>query len=673
MMSNNHKWKIAQLALTSRLLLLLAMSLSCFILPDFHPGDDVLQFDLRLTPTIIPPSITTITQERYEGGNTGHCFCLQGHACDSNWESRRPIASYLCDDDESIHHQRNISTRYIWMDRVYAFILPPVTKWDGARFLTLAVNPWARIPQLLNNDTRTDENGRQTIEQVCELNDTSCQIFINEDRNKIFDPSEQSHAFLPLLPVVIRYTANFLIDIIPPNFLPLSYEGTVTLSAILINMVAFVIAAISLYDLTIYLLLDDRLMNIARSSDIDNDGSESLESDIMMASQENHLAHTTSQLFCINPAGVFFIATYSESLFAMLTFTGHAIYAKGQYCNDYLKIVGIDEKKHRMSLPKGTVRAYWWWANFYWLPSTLLWIMASFTRSNGSFSSIWILIVGTAKCISYIRVSTGEHTTKAAVKIISMLLFHGALASLVAIPVLFHDWRGYNFHCISMKPQQSIPEWCEHDGRQFSLYAHVQRKHWNVGLFRYYELKQIPNFLLALPLLTLSIAAVVMWILHSWNRHITSENDVRGSIRGFRLVAHNIRALLQWAYLALDASTNESSDRPSSRSTVLLLGPQFLSHYAILAGFALVGAFVAHVQISTRLICSSCPALYWFLSCLLVHGVVNDEKMASRVKSRDDVGRLLSCASLVALLLYSYFVLYNILGVVLHVNFLPWT
>lgn len=446
-----------------------------------------------------------------------------------------------------------------------------------------------------------------------------------------------------------------------------------TLSAIIINMVAFVIAAISLYDLTIYLLLDDRLINIVRRSDIDNDGSELLENDIMMASQEQNLAHTTAQLFCINPAGVFFIATYSESLFAMLTFTGYAIYAKGQYCNDYLKMVGTDEQKHKMSLPKGTVRAYWWWANFYWLPSTLLWMMASFTRSNGSFSSIWILIVGTAKCISCVRASTGKHTTKAAVRIISMLLFHGALASFVAIPVLFHDWRGYNFHCISTKPKQSIPEWCEHYGRQFSLYAHVQRKHWNVGLFRYYELKQIPNFLLALPLLTLSFAAVVVWILHSWNCHITSENDVRGSIGGVRLITHNIRTLLQWAYLALDASTNESSDRLSSRSTMLLLGPQFLSHYAILAGFALVGAFVAHVQISTRLICSSCPALYWFLSCLLVHGVVNDEIMASRVKSRDDVGRLLSCASLVALLLYPYFVLYNVLGVVLHVNFLPWT
>ena len=630
----------------------------------------MLQFDLRLTQTIIPSSITTITKETNEGANNGHCFCLQGHACDSNWKSRRPIESYLCDDDESIHHQRNISTRYIWIDRFYAFILPPVTKWDSARYLTLAVDPWARFPHQTNHcETRKDDDNRQSIERVCDLNDTSCQIFLNEDRNKIFDPSEQSHAFLPLLPLIVRYVANFLIDIIPPNFLPLSYEGTVTLSAIIINMVAFVIAAISLYDLTIYLLLDNRLINMVRRSDIYNDGPESN----MMASEEQHLAQTTAQLFCINPAGVFFVASYSESLFAMLTFTGHAIYAKGQYCNNYLKIVGTDEQKHSKSMPKGTVRAYWWWANFYWLPLTLLWMLASFTRSNGSFSSIWILIVGTAKCISCIRASTGNITTKAAVRVISMLLFHGALASFVAMPVLFHDWRGYNFHCISTKPQQSIPIWCEHYGRQFSLYAHVQRKHWNVGLFRYFELKQAPNFLLALPLLTLSFAAVVVWILHSWNRHITLENDVRGFNGGVRCVAHNIRALLQWAYLALDASTNESSDRLSYRSTMLLLGPQLLSHYAILAGFALVGTFVAHVQISTRLICSSCPALYWFLSCLIANGVVNDE-MASRVKRKDDVvGQLFPCPSLVVRLLHPYLILYNILGIVLHVNFLPWT
>lgn len=35
-------------------------------------------------------------------------------------------------------------------------------------------------------------------------------------------------------------------------------------------------------------------------------------------------------------------------------------------------------------------------------------------------------------------------------------------------------------------------------------YSFIQRSHWDVGFLRYYELKQIPNFILALPILSLS-------------------------------------------------------------------------------------------------------------------------------------------------------------------------
>jgi phosphatidylinositol glycan class V len=293
-----------------------------------------------------------------------------------------------------------------------------------------------------------------------------------------------------------------------------------------------------------------------------------------------------------------------------------------------------------------------------------------------------LVIFGVAKCVSCVRASTGRHhISKAAVKVISSLLFYGGLASLVALPLIFHDRRGYNFHCLLSKPQPQsliaswnppIPEWCEHNaagtGRRFSLYAHVQRKYWNVGLFRYYELKQIPNFLLAAPLLILSFTAAVVWIAHSWN-HImpsASKSD-RGSNAGINRLFARSRAFLRWVYLAIDASTNKSSDGQSQSTILLLIGPTFLSYYAILAGFALVGTFIAHVQISTRLICSSCPAIYWFWTCLLVKdGRVKDN-------SGDGVISLFPFDSHIARLLFPYFVLFNILGVVLHVNFLPWT
>jgi phosphatidylinositol glycan class V len=270
----------------------------------------------------------------------------------------------------------------------------------------------------------------------------------------------------------------------------------------------------------------------------------------------------------------------------------------------------------------------------------------------------------------------------AAVGCLSSLLFHGTLAYLVAYPALYHDREGYDLHCrreegpmssLAARSARPVPEWCERgaSGRRFSLYAHVQRKYWNVGLFRYYEVRQIPNFILALPVLALSFAAVATWIARSWDRHGANRNA--GAETGVRGVA---AGALRWAFLALDASSGHdsagggippSAPSPSSRTRTLLLGPELLPDYAALAGFALVGAFVAHVQVSTRLIFSSCPAIYWFLSGVLVRPTVNDHKGdAGRGSFRQRVTQA-------PWLIYSYFALYNILGVIMHVNWLPWT
>lgn len=618
------RWRIAQVAFASRVVLLLAMSLSCSLLPDFYPGDDVLQFDLRLA---IPTSTS------FEDGR-GQCYCLQGYSCDTEWISRRRISGSLaCAGATSIqqdinNHDNKNSMRYMWLDRLYAFILPPVTKWDAARFLTLSVDPWARYPliQTLKEDIIAGED-----QQTCNNNkDTSCEVpstnHNQDDDGRYFASSEQAHAFLPFLPIAIRYTANFLMDSVPSSILPSTYEATAALSAIIINMFAFVIASISLYDLTLFILKKDALemkYNATKSSP-----KEIIEKHD--ASSIHTLATTAAQLFCFNPAGVFFTTAYSESIFAMLTFGGHAIVTRGQYYQCYMQ-------KTRL-----TGASCWLWANLYWIPSTILWMLASFSRSNGTFSSIWWLLIGIAKCCSYIQASKGKGNTIIVCKVVSLLLVHVALASLVAMPVLYHDWQGYIYHCTSSQLTNSstiTPAWCDKYER-FSLYAHVQRKHWNVGFLKYYEMKQIPNFILALPVLVLSFTAAALWIRHSWNRYIN--NGVTC-----------LKDALLWAFLALGASSSDLKSTGDGKVSLQLLGPKFLSYYAILAGFAIVGAFLAHVQISTRLICSSCPAFYWFVSSLMIDDGSRDKR--------------------VGMLLYFYFALYNIIGVIMHVNWLPWT
>ena len=80
-----------------------------------------------------------------------------------------------------------------------------------------------------------------------------------------------------------------------------------------------------------------------------------------------------------------------------------------------------------------------------------------------------------------------------------------ALCSLVALAPLFaFQYVGYRQFCVDTQRPQP---YCAH--LLPNVYSHVQARYWNVGLFAYYELKQVPNFLLAAPTLLMSAAGVV--------------------------------------------------------------------------------------------------------------------------------------------------------------------
>ena len=139
---------------------------------------------------------------------------------------------------------------------------------------------------------------------------------------------------------------------------------------------------------------------------------------------------------------------------------------------------------------------------------------------------------------------------------------------------------------------------------------------------------------------------------------------------------------VSWAFLALSASSCDvrprlrdgQSDVRAANSgknpPSVLHGPRLLFHHAVLAGFALVGALLAHVQVSTRLVCSSCPAFYWQVNGLALPASAGATGGAGERGGGGSLG-FSPCTWLLAI--GSYFVLYNFLGVVMHVNWLPWT
>lgn len=594
---------VIRLAILSRVIILGGMILSDIAIPDHNPGDDVLRFDLRLLN-----GGDDGTSGGDGGGGGRHCFCLEGHACDTTREggyegkrrkkttNRRHYGRVCATSEDSTLDSSSRTPAFI--DSFYRLLLSPLTKWDSARFLSLAVDPAARIPKNIQDKPNEGQFG--------------------DDR---FADSEQAHAFFPLFPLCIRYVALILVQIAPSASLPSTFEGVTALSAMLVNLICFVIAAISLYETTRLLL--QRSLERLKEPEIER------------------ASYLVASLFCFNPASVFFTASYSESVFAALTFGGHALASRG-----------------------------------FLLLAVVPWTLATYARSNGTFSSIWILLHGIGQVIS---VAVGQWTASAYADVSTIkkggrvikgglptMTLHTMLAVAIALPVMFHERRGYQFHCYDQDTNAILsrnvrPSWCDtaETSSRFSMYEYVQRKHWNVGFLNYYELKQIPNFLLALPVLSLGTMAAYCWIGTSWSRYLSTKNGKDGNkARRSRYFVE----LMKWAIFALDESAQgeagtieserdvQEGDTPSVKIGRALNAPYMLAHYAILTGFCIVGATVAHVQVSTRLICSSCPAFYWFLASLCFAG---RDTMIWRVKV--------------------YLVVFNILGIILHPNFLPWT
>jgi phosphatidylinositol glycan class V len=88
---------------------------------------------------------------------------------------------------------------------------------------------------------------------------------------------EQTHAFLPVLPLTMRFLANTVLSRLVPR---VGYRATLAIAGYLISNVAFVYAALYLYKLTLYVVEDERQ------------------------------AWRATALFCFNPASVFYSSMY---------------------------------------------------------------------------------------------------------------------------------------------------------------------------------------------------------------------------------------------------------------------------------------------------------------------------------------------------------------------------
>ena len=173
-------------------------------------------------------------------------------------------------------------------------------------------------------------------------------------------------------------------------------------------------------------------------------------------------------LFCVNPASIFMTSVYSETLFSLFSFSG---------------LLALEKSRP-------------------WIAS-LIFSLGTATRSNG------IVLCGFLGYRCLLDISKILHSQESR-KIQKTLksLFAAAFQCIITItPFCVFQYYGYVLYCKGeTASSHSVPVWCN-----WSLpisYTYIQDHYWNVGFLRYFQLKQIPNFVLALPMMLLASICV---------------------------------------------------------------------------------------------------------------------------------------------------------------------
>ncbi|XP_020038770.1 GPI mannosyltransferase 2 isoform X1 [Castor canadensis] len=412
---------------------------------------------------------------------------------------------------------------------------------------------------------------------------------------------EHNFAFFPGFPLALRVGTELL----RPLQGLLSQRSCLLISVALLNSLFSVLATVALHDLGCLVL--------------------------HCPSQ----AFYAALLFCLSPANVFLAAGYSEALFAFLTFS-----AMGQ-------------------LERGRG-----WT------SGLLFALATGVRSNGLVSIGFLLH---SQCRGFFRSLVVLNPLRQLFKLLASLCLSVLTLSL---PFALFQYYAYTQFCLPGSAHSipeplmqlaldkgyritdgNLPPWCSWDLPL--IYSYIQDVYWNVGFLRYYEFRQVPNFLLAAP-----VAILVSWATWTY------------------MTTHPWLCLTLGLLRIKDSKTVEKPPQG-------FLSPQVFVYLVHAAVLLLFGGLCMHVQVLTRFLGSSTPVVYWFPAHLLQdqEPLLRSLEMVSWKPGAEDFppGQKVPRNSIMGLLynwktcspvtryILGYFLTYWLLGLLLHCNFLPWT
>ncbi|KAG7983962.1 hypothetical protein I3843_04G133000 [Carya illinoinensis] len=281
-----------------------------------------------------------------------------------------------------------------------------------------------------------------------------------------------------------------------------------------------------------------------------------------------------SILFCFNPALVFYSAIYSESLYALFSIGGI-----------YHLVTGGNSI------------------------AVLLLALSTCARSNGVLNAGYF-------CFQTLHQAYDAVFVKKHAYLAVQVLISGALRCIcIFTPFIAFQAYGYYNICLGHSINEMRP-WCK--ARLPLLYNCIQSHYWGVGFLRYFQLKQLPNFLLASPILSLALPSVeeknssaVLFSLETVQRSSIARFPGKSSskIQGH----HNLR---QRKHM----TRGDPVALPLENDSLAKLGYLTVSCLPFILQLAFMAAtafFVMHVQVATRFLSAS-PPLYWFASKLMV-------------------------------------------------------
>ena len=140
-----------------------------------------------------------------------------------------------------------------------------------------------------------------------------------------------------------------------------------------------------------------------------------------------------------------------------------------------------------------------------WALASVYFCLAGAFRSNGVLLSgfiHWGMLVEPfikERTVSHLFSITYLYVCLLSLKLaINRVPYALALTLLTFSPMIYHQYSGYQVFC----QETDIPApWCSNSPP--SIYTYVQSKYWNVGFLQYWTPQQLPNFLLAAPVLVL--------------------------------------------------------------------------------------------------------------------------------------------------------------------------